>query len=84
MTALQNCLECLFIHFNSVAGHTQSIKTGLASSLCSCFGLSLPSRPQSLFLLTIPKQDQESLSASRPYCLCQAEASSRLVGAMQT
>ena len=34
-------------------------------SLCSCSDLSLPSRPHSLLLLTIPEQDQESFSA--PY-----------------
>ena len=39
------------------------LQTGPGTSLCSCSGLSLPSRPHSLFLVTIPKQDQESLSA---------------------
>ena len=52
-----------FFYFISVPWHAQSIHTGPGASLCSCSGLSLPSRPHSLSLLTIPKQDQESLSA---------------------
>ena len=80
----KNCVKLLFIHFIPVPGHANSIQTGLRTSLCSCSGLSLPSRPHSLFLLTIPKQDQESLSAPCPYCLCQAGASSRSVGTLQT
>ena len=82
--SFQSCLKWFFIHFIPVPGHAHSIQTGPGTSLCSCSGLSLPSRPHSLFLLTIPKQDQESLSAPCPYCLCQAGASSRSVGTMQT
>ena len=82
--SFQRCLKWFVIHFIPVPGHAHSIQTGPGTSLCSCSGLSLPSRPHSLFLLTIPKQDQESLSAPCPYCLCQAGASSRSVGTLQT
>ena len=82
--SFQNCLKWIFIHFIQVPGHAHSIQTGPGTSLCSCSGLSLPSRHHSLFLLTIPKQDQESLSAPCPYCLCQAGASCWSVGTMQT
>ena len=79
-----SCLKWLVVHFIPNPGHAQLIQTGPGTSLCSCSGLSLPSRPNSLFLLTIPKQDQELLSAPCPYCLCQAGVSSRSVGKMQT
>ena len=52
----------IFIHFIPVPGHANSIQTRPGTTLCSCSVLSLPSRPHSLFLLTIFKQDQESLS----------------------
>ena len=77
-------MTLLFIHFIPVPGHAQSIQTRPGTSLFSCSGWSLPSRPQFLFLLTIPKQDQAYLSAPCPCCLCQAGASSWSVGTMQT
>ena len=80
----QSCLKWLLIHFIPNPGHTQSIQTGPGTSLCSCSGLSLPSSPNSLFLLTIQKQDEEFLSAPCPYCICQAGVSSRSVCKMQT
>ena len=73
-----------FFYFIPVPGHSHSIQTGPVTFLCFCSGLCLPSRHYSLFLLTIPKQDQESLSAPCPNCLCQAGASSRSVGTLQT
>ena len=84
MAAFKIVQKSIFIHHIPVPGHAPSIQTGLGTSLCSCSGLSLPSRPHSLFLLTIPKQDQESLSAPCPYCLCQAGAFSRSAGTRQT
>ena len=73
-----------FQSFNSSSWSSHSIQTGTGTSLCSCSGFSLPSRPHSLFLLKIPKQDQQSLFAPCPYCLCQAGASSWSVGKIQT
>ena len=73
-----------FYPFFPVPGHAQSIQTVPGTSFSYCFGLALPSRPHSLFLLTIPKQDQESLSAPCTYCLCLKGASFRSVGTMQT
>ena len=70
----KNCIKPLIIHFISVPGHGHSIQTGPGTSLFSYSCLSLPSRHHSLFLLTIPKQDQESLSAPYPDCLCKAGA----------
>ena len=74
-------LKWHLIHLNPVPGPAQSIQTGQGNSLCSCSGLSLPNI---LFLLTILKQDQKSLYAPCPYCLCQAGASSQSAGIMQT
>ena len=81
--SFQNCQQCLYIHFIPVPGHAESFHTGPRTSLCSCSGLSLTSRPNFRILLTIPKQDQESLSAPCPYCLWQEGASSWSVGPMQ-
>ena len=80
----KNSFKPLFIHFIPVPGHANLIQTEPGTSPCSCSGLSVPSRPHSLFLLTIPKQDQDSLSAPCTYCLCQAGASSQSVGTTQS
>ena len=64
-------------------GQAHSTQTGPGTSRYSYSELSLLSRPDSLFLLTIPKQDLESLSAAWLYCFCQA-ASFLSVGTRQT
>ena len=48
---VKNCLECLLSHFIPVPDAAQSFQTGPETSLCSLSGLSLLSRPHSLFLL---------------------------------
>ena len=80
----RKCQKLFVIHFIPVPGPAQSIQTGPGTSLCSCSDWSLSNRPHSLFLLTIPKQDQESLSVPCPDCLCQAGASFRSGGTMKT
>ena len=49
---------------------------GPETSLCYCYGLSLPSRSNSPFLLTIPKQDKESVFVPSLDWLCKAGATS--------
>ena len=62
-------LSDFFIRFILIPGPAQSIQTRPGTSLCSCSGLSLPSRPHLLFLLTIPEQDHESVTAPCTYCI---------------
>ena len=68
-----NGLKRLLSYFIPVSGPAQLIQTRPGKSFS---GLSLPSRPDSLFLLTSPIQDHGSLSAPSLDCLCKAGANS--------
>ena len=77
-------MRVTFLSFIQVPDTAQSIQTGLGNSFCSLSRLSLPKRPHSLFLLDHSEQDEESLSAPGPDCLCQARASFWSGGSVQT
>ena len=73
-----------FIHFIPVPGHAHSIQTGPGTSLCSCSGLSLPSRTP-LPVPAIHSQTRPGISLFSLLILSlPGWASSRSVGTMQT